>query len=311
MYIKVLGSAAGGGFPQWNCNYYLSRNARNHQSGFLARTQSSIIASTDKKQWVLFNASPDLRQQINSTPELFPDPNGLLRSTPISAVVLTNADIDHIAGLLTMRERQPFVIYATERVIHVLENNPVFNILDPAIVKKIPLPVNKLTKICNVENEPTGIQIKAFPVPGKIALFLEDKKKKNFGSEDEDTIGIRIFDKKKNRSVSYIPGCAKVTAFVKSQVENSDCLFFDGTLFCDDEMIKAGLGPKTGQRMGHMSISGEDGAIEAWRNTAIPEKIFIHINNSNPVLDDHSAERQKVEQSGWKVAFDGMELNFD
>ena len=311
MYIKVLGSAAGGGFPQWNCNYYLSRNARNHQSGFLARTQSSIIASTDKKQWVLFNASPDLRQQINSTPELFPDPNGLLRSTPISAVVLTNADIDHIAGLLTMRERQPFVIYATERVIHVLENNPVFNILDPAIVKKIPLSVNRLTKICNVENEPTGIQIKAFPVPGKIALFLEDKKKKNFGSEDEDTIGIRIFDKKKNRSVSYIPGCAKVTAFVKSQVENSDCLFFDGTLFCDDEMIKAGLGPKTGQRMGHMSISGEDGAIEAWRNTAIPEKIFIHINNSNPVLDDHSAERQKVEQSGWKVAFDGMELNFD
>ena len=311
MYIKVLGSAAGGGFPQWNCNYYLSRNARNHQSGFLARTQSSIIASTDKKQWVLFNASPDLRQQINSTPELFPDPNGLLRSTPISAVVLTNADIDHIAGLLTMRERQPFVIYATERVIHVLENNPVFNILDPAIVKKIPLSVNRLTKICNVENEPTGIQIKAFPVPGKIALFLEDKKKKNFGSEDEDTIGIRIFDKKNNRSVSYIPGCAKVTAFVKSQVENSDCLFFDGTLFCDDEMIKAGLGPKTGQRMGHMSISGEDGAIEAWRNTAIPEKIFIHINNSNPVLDDHSAERQKVEQSGWKVAFDGMELNFD
>ena len=311
MYIKVLGSAAGGGFPQWNCNYYLSRNARNHQSGFLARTQSSIIASTDKKQWVLFNASPDLRQQINSTPELFPDPNGLLRSTPISAVVLTNADIDHIAGLLTMRERQPFVIYATERVIHVLENNPVFNILDPAIVKKIPLSVNKLTKICNVENEPIGIQIKAFPVPGKIALFLEDKKKKNFGSEDEDTIGIRIFDKKNNRSVSYIPGCAKVTAFVKSQVENSDCLFFDGTLFCDDEMIKAGLGPKTGQRMGHMSISGEDGAIEAWRNTAIPEKIFIHINNSNPVLDDHSAERQKVEQSGWKVAFDGMELNFD
>ncbi len=311
MYIKVLGSAAGGGFPQWNCNYYLSRNARNHQSGFLARTQSSIIASTDKKQWVLFNASPDLRQQINSTPELFPDPNGLLRSTPISAVVLTNADIDHIAGLLTMRERQPFVIYATERVIHVLENNPVFNILDPAIVKKIPLSVNKLTKICNVENESTGIQIKAFPVPGKIALFLEDKKKKNFGSEDEDTIGIRIFDKKNNRSVSYIPGCAKVTAFVKSQVENSDCLFFDGTLFCDDEMIKAGLGPKTGQRMGHMSISGEDGAIEAWRNTAIPEKIFIHINNSNPVLDDHSAERQKVEQSGWKVAFDGMELNFD
>ena len=311
MYIKVLGSAAGGGFPQWNCNYYLSRNARKHQSGFLARTQSSIIASTDKKQWVLFNASPDLRQQINSTPELFPDPNGLLRSTPISAVVLTNADIDHIAGLLTMRERQPFVIYATERVIHVLENNPVFNILDPAIVKKIPLSVNRLTKICNVENEPTGIQIKAFPVPGKIALFLEDKKKKNFGSEDEDTIGIRILDKKKNRSVSYIPGCAKVTAFVKSQVENSDCLFFDGTLFCDDEMIKAGLGPKTGQRMGHMSISGEDGAIEAWRNTAIPEKIFIHINNSNPVLDDHSAERQKVEQSGWKVAFDGMELNFD
>lgn len=311
MYIKVLGSAAGGGFPQWNCNYYLSRNARNHQSGFLARTQSSIIASTDKKQWVLFNASPDLRQQINSTPELFPDPNGLLRSTPISAVVLTNADIDHIAGLLTMREREPFVIYATERVINVLDNNPVFNILDPAIVKKIILPLNRLTRISDVNNESTVIEIRAFPVPGKIALFLEDKKKKNFGSENEDTIGIKIFDKKNNRSVSYIPGCAKVTAFVKSQVENSDCLFFDGTLFCDDEMIKAGLGPKTGQRMGHMSISGEDGAIEAWRNTAIPEKIFIHINNSNPVLDDHSAERQKVEQSGWKVAFDGMELNFD
>ncbi|CAM1636221.1 Metallo-beta-lactamase [Bartonella apihabitans] len=311
MYIKVLGSAAGGGFPQWNCNYYLSRNARNHQSGFLPRTQSSIIASADKKHWVLFNASPDLRQQINSTPELFPDPNGLLRSTPISAVVLTNADIDHIAGLLTMRERQPFVIYATERVINVLNSNPVFNILDPAIVKKIVLPLNRLTKISDVNNEPLGIEIKAFPVPGKIALFLEDKKKKDFGSETEDTIGVRIFDKENNHSVSYIPGCAKVSSFVKNQTENSDCLFFDGTLFRDDEMITAGLGPKTGQRMGHMSISGADGAIEAWRNAKVSRKIFIHINNSNPVLDDHSAERHEVEQSGWEVAFDGMEINFD
>lgn len=311
MYVKVIGSAAGGGFPQWNCNYYLSRNARNHQSGFSPRTQSSIIASKDKKHWVLFNASPDLRQQINATPELYPDPDGALRSTPIAAVVLTNADIDHIAGLLTMREREPFVIYATKRVENVLSSNPVFNILDPAIVKKIVVPLDKTVDICNVQNEPLGLSITAFSVPGKIALFLEDKEKKNFGSEEEDTIGITICDKENDRSVAYIPGCARLTPFVKDHVKNSDCLFFDGTLFCDDEMIKAGLGPKTGQRMGHMSISGPEGAIESWRDIELPKKIFIHINNSNPVLDDHSAERQYVEKSGWDVAFDGMELKLD
>lgn len=309
IFLKIIGSAAGGGFPQWNCNYYLSRQAREQNRDITPRTQSSIIASADKKRFVLFNASPDLRQQINETPELHPSTSGPLRNTPIAAVVLTNADIDHIAGLLNLRERQPLMIYATRRVLQTLDDNPVFRVLDSAIVKKQELVLDKATQLCNVDGIPLGITIEAFAVPGKIALFMEDVSKPDFGSAEGDTIGLKIAGSGGEAAAFYIPGCAAVDESLKARVNGARCLLFDGTLYRDDEMIAAGLGPKAGKRMGHISMSGADGSVAAWAGVDIERKIFVHINNSNPVLDARSNERKKIEEAGWDVAGDGMEIN--
>lgn len=309
MFFKIIGSAAGGGFPQWNCNYHLSHNARLAASGFLPRTQSSLIASSDKKNWVLFNASPDLRQQINQTPELHPHFDGALRNSPIAAVVLTNADVDHIAGLLTLRERQPFVLYATKRVMDVLDENPIFNVLDRTIVQRKILPNSGLVSLHDHEGKPLDIEIEIFQVPGKVALFMEDPLQLNFGSQEGDTAALKIYQSNGDKSLLYIPGAASITNLMKMKAAKSDILLFDGTLYSDDEMIKAGLGPKTGARMGHISMSGDEGSIAAWQDATIERKIFVHINNSNLVLDASSPERSMVENAGWEIAYDGMELS--
>ncbi len=193
MRVKIVGSAAGGGFPQWNCNYRLSRAARAGTNGVRSRTQSSLAVSANGHAWVLFNASPDIRQQIAETPELQPAADAPLRSSPIKAVVLTNADVDHIAGLLSLRERQPFAIYATTQVLAALAANPIFRVLDPAIVPRRELPAGEF-EICDAEGKGIGVRVEAFPVPGKVALFLEDASRPdaNYGSEQGDTIAIRI-----------------------------------------------------------------------------------------------------------------------
>jgi pyrroloquinoline quinone biosynthesis protein B len=311
MRLKIIGSAAGGGFPQWNCNYRLSRSAWNHDANVRARTQSSLAASANGTDWVLFNASPDIREQITATPELQPPENGPLRSTPIRAVILTNADVDHIAGLLSLREREAFVIYATRRVLEVLEANSIFNVLDRTIVERRELKLDMRTDILDVKNNPTGITVETFAVPGKIALFLEDhsKAKEGFGTREGDTIGLRISSTDNKRATFYIPGCARIDAALKSRLVNADCLLFDGTLFTDDEMITAGVGAKTGTRMGHLHISGEDGSLAALAALNIGTRIYVHINNTNPILDASSTEHAIVVEAGWKVAFDGMEVS--
>ena len=172
--LKIVGSAAGGGFPQWNCNYRLSRAARAGASGVRRRTQSSLAASADGRDWVLFNASPDIRQQIAQTPELQPAADAPLRSTPIRAVVLTNADVDHVAGLLSLRERQPFAIYASAQVLAALEANSIFNVLDPAIVPRRDLPAEANSRSATQKAAKTGVRIESFAVPGKVALYMED-----------------------------------------------------------------------------------------------------------------------------------------
>ncbi len=191
--LKIIGSAAGGGFPQWNCNYRLSREVRSPKTGLTPRSQSSIAASADGSNWALFNASPDIREQISNTPELQPDANGPLRNSPIKAVVLTNADVDHIAGLLTLREKQAFNLYASSRILETLANNPIFRVLDETLVKRIELPLGGTTQLEGPDG-PLGIEIETYAVPGKIALFLEDNSDPvNFGSDDGDTIGVRIY----------------------------------------------------------------------------------------------------------------------
>jgi pyrroloquinoline quinone biosynthesis protein B len=310
MYLKVVGSAAGGGVPQWNCNYHLSRAARNGAANIRPRTQSSLAASADAKQWVLFNASPDIREQISATRELQPCEGAPYRSTPIAAVVLTNADVDHIAGLLSLRERERFVIYATARVLAVLEQNAIFNVLDRSFVERRELPLGRATPILNWRNSPTGIVVETFPVPGKIALFLEDETKaeQGFGTQEGDTIGLKIMAEAGEPAAYYIPGCAGIDANLKQRLDRAACLLFDGTVYTDQEMLTAGVGAKTGQRMGHLHISGKDGSMQALADLDIARRIYVHINNTNPILDDHSPEAEAVRRNGWEIGYDGMEI---
>ncbi|MDZ5695829.1 pyrroloquinoline quinone biosynthesis protein PqqB [Chelativorans sp. M5D2P16] len=310
MRLKIIGSAAGGGFPQWNCNYRLSRAARTGAQSVRARTQSSLAASADGKRWVLFNASPDIRQQIAETPELQPAADGPLRATPIAAVVLTNADVDHIAGLLSLRERQPFALYATRRVLDVLEENPIFKVLDPAIVPRRELATDGACDLRDAADVPTGLTVEGFAVPGKVALYLEDLSRPDadYGSEEGDTIALRIRSREADAAAFYIPGCARISADLLRRLDGADCLLFDGTVYTDDEMITAGVGRKTGARMGHIAMSGENGSIAGLAEVAIGRRVFVHINNTNPVLDEASRERRAVTAAGWEVAHDGMEI---
>jgi pyrroloquinoline quinone biosynthesis protein B len=311
MHLKILGSAAGGGFPQWNCNFHLSRAARQGKTGLRARTQSSLAACANGSDWIIFNASPDIRQQIAETPCLQPAPDAPLRSSPIAAVVLTNADVDHIAGLLSLRERQSFAIYATDRVLSVLEENSIFNVLDPAVVERRPLALDTLTPILDWQRRPTGIAIEAFSVPGKIALFLEDETKaqEGFGTREGDTIGLRVISGESSASAFYIPGCSRIDETLKTRIDGAACLMFDGTVFTDGEMPAAGVGAKTGQRMGHMHISGADGSMAALSDVSMGRRIYLHINNTNPILDEGSAEAALVRQNGWEIGHDGMEVH--
>jgi pyrroloquinoline quinone biosynthesis protein B len=307
--LKILGAAAGGGFPQWNCNHRLSRSVREGAAGFRRRTQSSLAASADGVQWVLFNASPDIREQIAQTRELQPAADAPLRSTPIRAVVLTNADVDHVAGLLSLRERQPLAIYATSRVLAVIEANSIFNVLDKAVVPRRVLVPGREVEICDVDGRRTGLRIEGFAVPGKVALYLESSNRPSadFSSNDGNTIGVRITCGN-GASAFYIPGCARIDAALRSRLDGAACLLFDGTVYTDEEMITAGVGEKTGQRMGHLSMSGESGAIAGLAGLKIGRRIFVHINNTNPVLDETSPERAAVAMAGWEIAEDGMEM---
>lgn len=308
MLIKVLGAAAGGGYPQWNCNGRMSKRARFKEPGCLPRTQSSLTVSANGKDWVLLNASPDLRQQINETPELWPDADGPMRQSPIKSVVLTNGDVDHIIGLVNLREGQPFSLYASDRVLATINSNSVFNILNPEKVERIELAIDEPTALSGAGVD-LGLTIEAFDVPGKVALYLEDASKgDNFGTEKGDTIGLKVTETATGKSFFYIPGCAAVDGPLAERIRGAELIFLDGTLYTDDEMLVQGLMPKTGARMGHISMSGPDGSVAALEPLDINRKIFVHINNSNPTLDDNSPERKAVEKAGWEVGFDGMEV---
>lgn len=306
--VLVLGSAAGGGFPQWNCNCEVCRRARAQETDARARTQSSLAVSADDRHWFLLNASPDLRQQINANPPLHPKDG--LRHSPISGAVLTNGDIDHVAGLLCLRESSPLVIYATARVHEVLRENSVFNVLNPDLVQRREMELGKSFQVTTTDGEATGLSVETFAVPGKVALYLEDSDAgPNFGTTPEDTVGLRVTSMETGVYFFYIPGCAAVTEDLAARITGAPLVLFDGTLWHDNEMVDAGIGVKTGKRMGHISMSGPDGSMAAFEDLEVERKVFIHINNSNPALLEDSPERKTVEAADWDVAFDGMELS--
>lgn len=308
MHIRILGSGAGGGFPQWNCACPNCEAVRAGNAGFRRRTQSSLAVSRNGEDWVLLNASPDLREQIAAAPALNPNRAKGMRHSPIHAAVLTNGDVDHITGLIHLREVQPFTVFATGRVQHVLATNSVFNILAKDVVPRRTLPLDAPVALTGPDGE-LGLTVTAFPVPGKIALYLEDASKgAGLGTEVGDTIGLEIRDPATGAAFFYIPGCARLDDPLRARLHGARLVFFDGTLFTDDEMIRLGLMQKTGDRMGHISISGPNGSIAAFEPLGVTRKVYIHINNSNPVLDENSPERKTAETAGWEIGYDGMEV---
>lgn len=307
MKILVLGSGAGGGFPQWNCNCANCRAVRAGAPGFRARTQSSLAVSADGENWALFNASPDLRAQIALAPQLSPRAHEPVRASAIKSVVLTNGDVDHVAGLLNLREAQAFSIYGAKRVLDVLAQNRIFDVLAPQYVERRELPLEGEVALEGAGVE-LGFSVRAFPVPGKVALWLEDKNAPNFGTFTGDTLGLEVTETASGKRFFYIPGCASLDAPLAQRLRDAALVFFDGTLWYENEMIDQGLMGKTGSRMGHINMSGADGSIAAFAPLGVARKIFVHINNSNPVLDEASRERKEAESAGWEIGHDGMEV---
>jgi pyrroloquinoline quinone biosynthesis protein B len=290
----VLGSAAGGAFPQWNCRCPVCALAWAGDSRVKPRTQTGLAVSAGDDYWTLINASPDLPAQIRASPALHPRND--LRGSPIAAVVLTGAEIDQIAGLLSLRESTPFALYATPASHAAVAANAMFGAMS-SMTRHAVNPGERFTLA-------GGIEATLFMVPGKLPLYLEGEAPE-LNTESAANVGIELY--REGARMVFVPGTVAVTVGMRERFARADVVLFDGTLFTDDEMIRTRTGQKTGRRMGHMQIDGEDGSLRALTGLAA-RRIFVHINNTTPILIDGSVERRKVEGAGWQVAEDGMEI---
>jgi len=297
----VLGAAAGGGVPQWNCRCEVCQLAWSGDPRVKPRTQASLAVSADNEHWALLNASPDLRAQIAANPDLHPHDNkrdGGKRSSPISAVLLTGAEIDQTAGLLNLRERSPFTLHATAATLAALADNPMFGALAANVVtRRAIVPGQRFALVA-------GLEAELFLVPGKVPLYLEGDDP-DTASESAANVGIEISHG--SSRLVYVPGAAAVTPAIRQRLDRADVVMFDGTVLTDDEMIRTGTGTKTGRRMGHMPLDGPDGSLAALAGLRA-RRIFVHINNTNPILIEGSPERMRVAAAGWEVAEDGLKV---
>lgn len=292
----VLGAAAGGGLPQWNCGCTNCEAARDPNHPLLPQSQSSLAVSVDGDDWAILNASPDIRTQLLDNPAMHPRNK---RHTPVRSVLLTNGDIDHIAGLLILREKQEFTVFLTREIADVIEANPVFNALDRNLVRF------EIVRLDSEFDLLPGIRAVLFPVPGKVPLYMEEGDVVT-DLEGEQTVGVRL--EAGTKRLWYIPGCAKLTDALAEKLKGEKLVLFDGTVFDNEEMLKAEVGKKTGARMGHMAMNGPAGSITAFQSLDVARKIYVHINNTNPVWRHDTNERLAVEKAGWEIAHDGMEI---
>jgi pyrroloquinoline quinone biosynthesis protein B len=299
MWVRVLGAAAGGGFPQWNCACPPCRAVRDGSRPARPRTQSSVAVSADSRRWFLLNASPDIRAQIESSPALHPSrgPDGT-RVVPLQAVLLTDAELDHTLGLLLLREGRGLVLHATEATRDTLHEGTSL--------------LRTLEAYCPVEWQPVvpgaavpladGLSYRAFDVPTtKRARF-------GSGSPEGRVVGYRLTDERSGRALVHLPVLQELTPAVCAELEDCACLLVDGTCWSDDELIRLGLGGRTAREMGHLPISGPGGSLERLAPLPVARRIYVHVNNTNPILLEDSPERRAVEEHGMEVAVDGLEL---
>jgi pyrroloquinoline quinone biosynthesis protein B len=295
--IRVLGAAAGGGFPQWNCGCPNCAAARAGDGRFRPRTQDSLAFSASGEDWHLINASPDILRQIEASPPLWPRRP---RHSPIRSIVLTNGDLDHVLGLFSLRERWPLTLYATSAVRRGLEErNAIFRTL-----RRFEGQVTWRELVLNreIEVEP-GLFLTARPSAGKAPVHLEGLAPHS----PEDNVSLWLRDARTGKRAAYL-GATASAAGVEAAVRGQDCIFFDGTFWSSDELIALGLSSARAEDMAHLPIGGESGSLALLRGLEVARKIYTHINNSNPILAQGSSEESAVRGAGWEIAYDGMEV---
>ena len=303
MHIHVLGSGAGGGFPQWNCNCSNCSRLRRGEIQATPRSQSSISVSANGVDWVLFNASPDIRSQLESFPAM--QPARSVRDTAICAVVLIDAQIDHATGLMTLRENGiPLEVFCTDMVYQDLTTGyPLLKVLDHYCGVEwhpIPLDPNATFTIPKAE----GLRFTAVPLKSEAPPYSPRRHNPQLG----DNIGVCVEDTRSGKRLFYAPGLGQIESHVLRYMEEADCLLIDGTVWTDDELAREGISDKLASEMGHLAQSGEGGMLSVLKTLARPRKILIHINNTNPILDERSPERAQLEREGIEVAYDGMDI---
>jgi pyrroloquinoline quinone biosynthesis protein B len=307
MYVKILGAAAGGGSPQWNCSCNNCRRLREGTFSGTARSQVQLAISADSECWFLVNASPDLRYQIESFPALHPRPSSL-RQSPINGIVLTSAELDAALGLLLLRESQPFGIYATSTVRALLtEDNSLFGVLrrEPDQVRWHTIAPSERFELFSLKGRPAGISCTPISTGGAFPSYVAQERRHQLDSAGA-VIGLLI--ENGARRLAFFPAASTVCPGWLEQMEHCDAILFDGTFWSDDELLRVRGQGKTARQMGHLPIGDPDGSLVRFSSLPGPRKIFIHINNTNPMLDESSPEFRQIGASGWELAFDGMEL---
>lgn len=311
--VLLLGTAAGGGYPQWNCRCPVCRLAWESDPRVSRRSQTSLAVSADGRFWTIINAAPEITAQIAATKSLWSftsqdrgrEPmagadaqQSEVRGSPISAVMLTGGEVDQTAGLLSLREGHRFDLLATVQTHALLAGSPIFDVLDRDLVRRRAVGLGDPIAL------PGGMEAELFSVPGKVPLYLEAGRE-TFEAEPEGNVGVAL--RAGAARVLFVPGAAAVDDALRARLSRADIVLFDGTVFHDDEMQRCGAGTKSGRRMGHMPIDGPDGSLAALQDLT-NRRIYIHINNTNPVLVDGSPERRAVEAAGWEIAHDGMRI---
>jgi len=308
MRVKILGSAAGGGFPQWNC---ACRNCRALRDGTFhgkARTQAQVAASADGVTWFLLGASPDLRAQIEGTAELHPHEG--MRQSPIAGAVLANADIDHVLGLLLLRELQPLRVYVTDSVRRILtEDNSMFGMLQrvPGQVTWTGFTPGTAFPLLNAANEDSGLRCRALSLGAHFPAFVSERRQSRLKS-DEASLGL-IVESPSGKRLAYMPAVLQIDDSLMKELESADVLLFDGTFWSDDELIRIQGSGQTALQMGHVPVSAIEGSLSRLAGLRRPRKIYMHINNTNPMLNEAGPEYRQVREAGWEIAEDGCQFD--
>ncbi len=302
MKVRVLGSGAGGGFPQWNCNCHNCHRIRHNTMNGNARSQSSIAVSTDNKNWLLINTSPDIRSQLEAFPAIQPKEG--IRDTGIKAILLIDSQIDHTTGMLMLREGKPLEVYCTEMVKQDLTTGfPLFTMLKD---------------YCTVNHHAVPVDGSSFTIPAidDLRFYTQALKSKappysphRHDPHEGDNIGVIIEQISTGKKVFYSPGLGEIEPHVMTAMQEVDCLLVDGTFWTDDEMCTQNISHKRAREIGHLPQSGPGGMIEVLDGVAKARKVLIHINNTNPILDDDSEQRKILDAAGIEVAYDGLEID--